>query len=214
MFEGAGPISVAELLQSRAASEEVRKTGRIPDSSIDMTDEGTPAEARLWVLKAGLSPEEATARGFRYNDRARRVYIPVRPGVVVGRSIDPQIKPKYELLGAGGALYVAGEGRISVAVEDCLSAIRIAKAGYKGIAVLGTTVSAQMAREIADGSDTVMGWFDPDNAGHSGWLKLRRAMSLYPVPCLKAQHGYTVDPKRLNNAQIQEVVKTTMMNGS
>lgn len=43
-----------------------------------------------------------------------------------------------------------GEGRDIVIVEDCLSACRLSQLGYRAVALLGTAMSTEQAKEIAE----------------------------------------------------------------
>lgn len=92
--------------------------------------------------------------------------------------------------------------KLIVAVEDVLSSIAIAKAGYDSVAVLGTSISDTDALAITRGVSHVVTFMDPDKAGRAGATALRRKLALYPVVCIKVTADR--DPKYLSRVEIRE----------
>lgn len=165
-----------------------------------------PDEAILWVLKGGLTPEEASnTYGMRWHEETRRVWVPV-PGGLVGRAVFGE-RPKYRMLGKPGVLYWPQKrphGPV-VTVEDILSAIAINRAGCAAVAVLGTSISPEQAAEISAGRKHVIGWFDNDPAGDKAWVRLRHKMALYPVKTSRITSD--TDPKTLHRSAIRDLLK-------
>lgn len=194
----------------RQAQENLRVApGRIPNDSVRLDDDLAPIEAQLWVLKAGISPELASDElGMMWNDRYKRVLVPVRQEVVLARSVHKEIQPKYLLLGASGAevYFLHRQGDDCVMTEDILSAYRVYQAGYNACAVLGTSLTQYSANQIAQKYARVRTWLDADIAGRKGSAKLRRALSLYPIQVDKVQTEYTCDPKYLSIDQVRGVL--------
>ena len=61
----------------------------------------------------------------------------------VGRALNKNMIPKWKRYDKrNDLLYITGDGDTAVVVEDCASAAAVASAGFIGIAVLGTNLSA------------------------------------------------------------------------
>ena len=205
-FEPHGKRSIHEIMATRRALDDIAadETPTMPKDAVALAE--GPQEAHLWVLRGGLTPEEATERwGFQWHERTRRVLIPV-PGGLLGRSVYGEL-PKYRMLtNQTGTLYWPQKRPHSpaVVVEDCLSAIAINRAGAASVAALGTSLSPTQAAEIADGRKIVVGWFDPDAAGDKAYKRLRKMMATHPVEV----HRITseVDPKALHRMEIRRLL--------
>jgi DNA primase len=91
--------------------------------------------------------------------------------------------------------------RVVVVAEDILSAIAVWGTGANALAVLGTSVTAVQAAEIAAGADVVIGWFDGDAAGDKAWQRLRSKMSLHPVELHRIRTDE--DPKALHRSTLR-----------
>ena len=206
--------SLKELLAAREVQKELRSnTGRMPNDSVPLSDPSVPREARLWVLRAGITPELATdALGIMWSDRYKRVMCPIRQGVILARSVYKEIKPKYLLLGSrsGAFFHMPNEGKPLVLTEDILSAYRVYQAGYSAGAVLGTSLPTEIAYEIATKYKDVLLWLDPDAAGRKGAIAVKKSLALYPVRVRAIKTKYTCDPKYLSVAQIQGEINAEM----
>ena len=201
-WEPAGHRSIAEILADRRATEELKQAQEIPSSAVPLTT--GPLEAWQWVLKGGMTPEEADGLGWRWHEQTRRVLIPVTGGFL-GRSIYGD-KPKYIMRGTGGLYWaLSGAHTALVVVEDILSALAIKRTGGSAVAVLGTSLTEQDAAQIATVGDVVIGWFDGDRAGDRAWVKLRKKLSLHPVELRRIRTEQ--DPKRLHRATINEHIR-------
>ena len=207
-FEQHTERSIAEILKTRRAIEDLaaQQIPKMPSTAVPLTQ--GPKEAWRGVLKGGLTPEQASGPfGMMWHEETRRVLIPIyRNGDLhglLGRAVFGE-RPKYRMLGGpADTLYALPQHpvRVSVVVEDILSAIAVWRAGANALAVLGTTVTPVQAAEIAKGTKCVVGWFDDDPAGDKAWQTLRKRMALYPVEL----HRITTkqDPKRLHRSHIR-----------
>lgn len=219
-------LSSADIMRMRKRADAVLELPE-PDT-ISLTDPTVPHAALVWVLKAGLSPEVAGLRyGIRWIPSIQRVFVPVLHNGYraswIARACDAR-PPKYlrakgaeggswfdlrespgGAAGAGliGAGATAGRRADVVVCEDILSAIRIRAAGFKSMAVLGTSVSPEHARLLA--SLDPVGWFDNDAAGRKGFLSLRKAMAPYGVEVSRIQTDR--DPKTYTRRQIREYIE-------
>ena len=199
-----GQRSVKQILEARKATEELRELRSIPKRCIPLYHPDTPPEAHVWVLRAGLSPEEATdTYGFMYDPNTRRVSLPFVGGFL-SRAVFNE-RPKYVKSGANTEIYSLCEhgGRLVVVTEDMLSAIKVHKAGYNAIAILGTAVTPVIASTLAK-FPTVLCWTDGDKAGDVAWVKLRKKMGLYPVELGRIRTKE--DPKEFTSAQIRALI--------
>lgn len=209
LFVKHGRLSASDVLAMRKRDEAEAELA-YPDV-VPMYVDGVHPDAILWILKAGITPERASDEyGFGWSDRSSRVIVPVLhngdpAGVWTGRSVDGR-KPKYLMpRGSVGASWfrLRGDRKACVVVEDILSAIRVSEAGYNSIAVLGTTVSSTQATLLAD--YPVVGWFDGDKAGRSGFVKLRKALGPYGITPKRVQTQR--DPKTYNRNEIIKYIE-------
>ena len=90
-----------------------------------------------------------------------------------------------------------------VVVEDSLSAGKLSLIGVKSCAVLGTTITQSQALLLAE--HVLIGWFDNDDAGTRGYIKLRKAMAPYGVEPKRIQTER--DPKLYNAEEINRYIK-------
>lgn len=200
-----GPRSAAEILAAREATKELTEARSIPKRCVGLTDTNVPSEALLWILRTGLTPEEATsAYGFKYDPKTRRVCIPLEGGFLA-RAVFKE-SPKY--VRAGSMDQVVWEQRVAgsdscVICEDVLSAIRVYRCGFSSIAILGTSVSVTAAA-VLGGYKNVICWTDGDAAGDAAWLKLRRRMSLHDVTLNRIRTD--ADPKNLSTNEIKRLI--------
>lgn len=209
-FEGHGKLSAADILKYRRADEEARVVS-YPDV-VPLSQ--APPQAQSWVVQAFITPERATDKyGFGYDPVTDRVVIPVlHNGVATGlwtaRATDGR-SPKY-LMGKGssGSMWYyrqplhSDRGSVLCIVEDVLSAIRVYEAGFSAVCILGTSVPTGLGSLVL-GYD-VRVWTDNDTAGRNGYVKLRKALSVYGIEPKRIQSDR--DPKKHTRTQIQEKI--------
>ena len=210
-FHPHGERSIQEVLSTRRAEDALSssRTARMPTDAVAVTD--GPKEAWLWLLRGGLTPEQATAdHGMRWHEATRRLLIPVYDGTtlvaVVGRAVFGE-RPKYKMLGGRhDPMYRSNAGTPGVVfvVEDILSAIAVARAGGNSVAVLGTSITPVQAADIARGTRRVVGWFDNDPAGDKAWHRLTGRLGLHPVAVARIQTAK--DPKLLPRSELRRLV--------
>ena len=211
LYEPHGRLSAKDLIAMRAEETEARKWG-LPKGSPLYAD-SVPPEARVWCLKAGITPERMSdTYGAVYSKKILRVAVPMMlNGVLqegwVARAIDGR-KPKYIApIGTSNSSWMRTDlkGKPLVVVEDVLSAIRISEAGFNAVSVMGTAVTQSVANEIAVAGDAgVIGWFDNDAGGRDGFVSLRRSMAPYGISPDRIRSD--MDPKRYTQAEIMEYV--------
>lgn len=203
------PQDYAELI--RREKERIKAKDYGPQELLSW--EETPKEARLFVLRAGLSVEAAQeVYGFRWLPRVRRVLIPhmhagkKQTGVLLRRVMNDG--PKYISSGIPrGAVYTLDipAGQV-VVVEDVLSAIKVYRAGYSSIAALGTSIG-QETINILQSEDPIL-WFDADPAGQSATKKVIKAMAPFgKVPRVVQTEQ---DPKFQDGATIRRVIGSAL----
>lgn len=210
-FHPHGPRSIGEILKTRQAEDQLAARTQItmPDTAVPLSE--GPPEARVWALRGGLTPEEASNDyGMRWHEDTRRVLIPIhqrgRLQGLLGRAVFGE-RPKYRMLGGPADTIYRLPNRAdtaTVVVEDILSAIAVWRAGANALAVLGTSITAVQAAEIAEGTRHVIGWFDGDKAGDAAWSKLRARMALHPVKLTRIRTSD--DPKRLHRADLRRLL--------
>lgn len=209
--------SIADVIEAREALQSIpERTTKIPEGAIRLDANGVPSAALLWVLKTGLSPEEASEKySMMWHEKSCRVFIPVGSEAVLARAVYKEDTPKYKLFGRMKTMVFIAPGKSPlVVVEDILSAIKVSKAGYKSAAILGTSVSPEVTAELAAIDETIVLWLDPDNAGLSGRKAVKKALGLYPVYVHYARPTISLDPKYLSSERIHETIEETVNNGS
>lgn len=203
-FEPHGRRTVSEILAAKKAVSEIKSARVIPDRCLPLHDPDVIMEAYIWVLKAGLKPEDAyNLYGMKYDPFLRRVIIPLENGFLSRALFSGS--PKY-IKSSTSEIYELNkyDSDKVVITEDILSAIKVHKAGYNALAILGTAVSITIANKISKYKKVVV-WTDDDKAGKNAFIKLKRKLSLYP---LEVKRILTVsDPKLLHINQIQQEVE-------
>ena len=103
---------------------------------------------------------------MEYDVKDNRAVFPIIHGGYVvdaiGRSLRNSL-PKWKRYGNSGLPYTYGYGKIAVVVEDCVSAVVVAKGSdvYVGVAVLGTSLSDVHKQYLSQFSSAVIA-LDPD----------------------------------------------------
>ncbi len=171
-----------------------------------------PREARLWLLKSGLSPTVWKKYHIGYSRRMQRVVLPVYDNAgnlewFQCRAVFTGQKPKYvQPSGSKGAvMFAAGDttltGHVTL-VEDIMSAIRVGEAAPRAAAVsiLGTKLSSGQASRLST-ARTLTTWLDGDKAGRQGASAIGRTLGLL----LDVENIRTaLDPKEYSNKQIRQ----------
>ena len=149
-----------------------------------------PDEVAQWLFDKYELPLEALEyEGIKYEPEYKRTYAPLfnSEGYEVGgetkkTDFSGDGAPKtlrYPTAQSSGLHYVrAGARRAGpiIVSEDVLSAIKLSKY-FKSVALLGTTFNAQIAGELAQQTDTLIMYLDPDAINKA--LRYRKKYSLY-----------------------------------
>lgn len=171
----------------------------------DFTTEIPPA-GLVWLRKGGVTDDEIKQYRFGYSPELDRVILPVfgEEGLLYwqGRAlIADGTKPKYINVRTKRkhVFFVAGtNSTVTVLVEDILSALAVARAGYTGLALLGSHVGADVQEAIK--SHKVRVWLDPDKRKECvKFAKMLCAYSFQASPIVytdKDPKEYTVDEIR------------------
>jgi DNA primase len=111
--------------------------------------------------KYGLDEDEVE---LMYDVRDNRVVFPVvNNGKIVdatGRALGRRL-PKWKRYGKSGLPYAHGYGSVAVVVEDCVSAAVIGNDVWRGVALLGTSLSESHKRYLSQFSTAIIA-LDPD----------------------------------------------------
>lgn len=124
---------------------------------------------------------------------------------IIARAVNGE-KPKYRVISGNSNLHFPHipSRQVVVVVEDILSSIALARAGLDSVALLGTSLQGVDAHRIAHNREAVIGFFDPDKAGHQAYRRLRAAMQLHPVSVYKASADK--DPKYLSKDKLWRAI--------
>jgi hypothetical protein len=204
-FVGHGPRSAAEILAARRATESLTEARSMPSRVIALDHPECPPTAFLWTLKTGLTPEVSSeVYGMRYDPLTRRVCIPLEGGFIARAVYDD--KPKY--IRSGSAIqkiwHMERTDDLVVVTEDILSAIKVYRAGYSSIAVLGTNISPTTAASIGAYPNVVC-WTDADKAGDKAWVQLRQRLSLFELNLTRIRTEE--DPKNITLSGIKRLLE-------
>lgn len=205
LFKPHGARSAAEILAARQATTALQESRAIPDRAVHLTDPTCPSEAILWPLRTGLAPEEASdTYGMRYDPVTRRVLIPLDGGFLA-RALYGD-RPKYLKAGAATVTYyeLKRDAEQVVVTEDILSAIKVYRAGFSALSILGTSITPVVADKIASYAEAIS-WTDGDRAGDAAFVKLRKRLRLYDVRLSRVRTDK--DPKELHLSEIQQRIK-------
>ena len=140
----------------------------------------------------GLDPECFTDHGWTMSPNGRTLVMPILDanGLTLGHVTRTFESPKrcYTFKATAQPWldhWYADTGGPLVVVEDCLSACRLQGAGYDAIALLGTSISCEQAREIAEvaGEQKVVLALDNDAFIKSLSLANRHShiVKMYPI---------------------------------
>jgi hypothetical protein len=206
--------SFAEIVKSlnarREAEHELSQSLKLP---YDCTP-NLPADALLWLSKAGIRQEEIKDYGITYSPKLQRVVIPVvQDGKLVAiqaRWLGPLSResPKYQNYGPrttfASLLHCRPKNMqrdVAVFTEDILSAIRVGRVA-QAYALTGTSVPFSSLSAAIAGFATCVLWLDGDGAGIKGAAKLFKQVGLLKddVRVLTTKH----DPKAYSDRLIQE----------
>jgi hypothetical protein len=166
-----------------------------------------PADAAVWLYKAGLGRDEIGRLGIYYHPPSDRVVLPVySAGVPVfyqARAYQKGRMPKYlgptprpPTLHPRWGL----SSFVPTLTEDILSAMKIGLVA-QGWAVLGTRVSDHMVAELMKVGRCYT-WLDPDAAGRRGAAKIVKQLRAYGLEVRDIVSER--DPKLHTRDQIKE----------
>ena len=113
----------------------------LPDTFVSLSRE-PDAESYVRQVNAYDAYQEGRV-DIRYDFRMNRVVYLIKDGNKVvdaaGRSLDPNIKPKWWRYGKSGYPFVSGRSPVGVILEDCASACSLSGI-LSGVALLGTNL--------------------------------------------------------------------------
>ena len=192
------------------------KKAVMPTDAVSCVEAST--NAAVWLLKGGLTPEEADTHGIRWHSKSDRLLIPIKNEYsvttgIVARAVNGE-KPKYFALYQKESIHFpAPTTQKSIClVEDVLSSIAVMKAGLDSAAVVGTSVSGENAYRLTKGKNRVVVFMDPDAAGDKGFISIRKTLQMYPVEVHRAFADR--DPKYLTRQEIRDAVSRSIRQSS
>jgi hypothetical protein len=215
-------IKAVERLQENqvVAPNEIK----LPDDFItDIPDRGL-----AWLYKYGITDGEIGRFGFGFSRTLNRLILPVfRDQDLIywqGRALDPEQKPKYINIRAGGkgvffqsdfltssicsGMLAGGrvgrEDHLVCIVEDILSAIKVGRV-TNAIALLGSYIPDSLSR-ILDSYDRVFVWLDSDKRKEA----IKYSQRIQVLTGKQTKVIYTEkDPKEYTDNEIRQVLFST-----
>jgi hypothetical protein len=213
-FEPHGEKSIPEILKGKAELELKRSRHiEIPKDCVELVD--APEKAQLWILKSGVSLEEAISRNIKYSPDMNRIILPVYESglcnlqYIQARALGNDL-PKYinsPFPTDNLIFWNCYDNKYVVIVEDILSAIKVGNATEQSAAsILGTNFTSEKAYKIATEFDKIYLWFDNDDAGHRCNKEALKQLSLQGIEDIQIiQTEY--DPKKYSSRQIRRIIE-------
>lgn len=183
--------------------------------------ENIPAEADAWRIKNKLSRKDCAAFTISYCPDWDAIYLPFFN--MDGDRSGHQLRPLHKRGGAkyinfqkdkdtelGGIVFSTHPTSNSclVIVEDLVSGIHIANAGYNALVNYGTHVKPSILHSISNHYTSIVVWLDNDNAVvHRHAKDIENILHLYNQTglCIRRISKYE-DPKHYDTEKIREIV--------
>ena len=199
---------------ARVKEAELHATATIDlPAPMTMDPQHWPAAPRVWLYKAGLSNDDIEGLGFYYNERLRRVVMPIyQAGKLAywqARSLDKGVA-KYinPPVDKSGIMPTYGSGPFTLLTEDILSAYKAGRV-TQAISLMGTRLSHTLLVRLAQAGQPVGVMLDPDKAGINAAIKVRKA--LINAGCDARIVHVSKDPKLLSTQEIQSCVNYSLL---
>ncbi len=207
------PLSVRleRLSKAQAIDNVVCQDATLPEPQVRAWGDW-PGEARLWLLKAGLSSHDVGQLGAYYHPTTQRVVLPVfspakRLLYWQARALDGRI-PKYlgSPVGKDTCVPQYGKANEVTLTEDILSAYKVGTVA-EGWCLLGTSMSKVCLGMLMARNAKVNIWLDPygiDKAGTRAADKVSKQLRSVGLECriIKSEK----DPKLVHRQQIKELL--------
>lgn len=218
------PGEVLSLAEKTAlmASQETADKGLIKSKAMPLPKVVNPSEwpldARIWLYADGIGNRDIAACGIYYHKASNRIVIPIYDlgndtGFWQARSVSG--KPKYLNPAGFNRNYIVASYHPDsgpdipagiVLCEDWKSCYRVHRAtGMCSVALLGTSLSDEIAARLIDSGDPVYVWLDDDRAGRNGCASILRKLRSFGVEA-SAIHS-PQDPKKYDDDEIVEIVR-------
>ena len=183
-----------------------------------------PAAATAWRMKAKLSRTQARAYDIGYDPVNDGIIIPFVGMDSVLKPNGHQLRPLHNRGGAkyvnyvkdeseelGGTIWQAGtkDGTVCIIVEDYVSGIRVAEAGFTAYVNYGTQVKPGKLWQLAKKYNHIIVWLDNDNeVVNKNAQQMYDILHMYKKPAAVVRRQVDKsDPKDFTEAQIKEVVE-------
>lgn len=164
--------------------------------------EDIPIEPKRWLLSFGITSKDVSDYSLGWCEDKKLLVLVNTDEYYQGRCFGDQGR-KYLSKGKKPLLSFGNGGTI-VCVEDILSAIKVAKAGYLGVPLLGSHVSLELQEWLIAQSKPVVLWLDYDKAKES--VLACRNMVGKGVDC--SVQVTKKDPKEYSIGEINEWLKS------
>jgi len=159
-----------------------------------------PSNAMKWLLSYGISLDEIHHYKFGWSAEKRALILLHTKQYWQGRSFG--YGPKYISYGLK-PLTIYGAGGTIVLVEDILSAIKVARTNVSATPLLGSSLSVENERSLAEKYDTIYVWLDRDKAKNAVKIKNRlKSLGVYSKAIITDK-----DPKEYTTQEIEQWLK-------
>lgn len=212
--DGSTPRQARKLLTRVESPYVERANVTLPE---DFTTE-IPRAGQAWLGQYNLSPEVLDQSGIGYSPKLNRLIFPVRDGGKLiywqGRSLDKKgehtpPRPKYTNVTQAGAKPIyhiqINPTKPTVLVEDIISALKVADAGYNSIAILGSYVDDTLVLKLLKLNLTsAVIWLDPDK--RQDMVKYQKRLMAFGIKT-KSLPLTKKDPKDFSGSDIIDQIE-------
>lgn len=176
-----------------------------------------PFKGLQWLGQYGISQELATDYGIGFSPKLNRVILPVYEGEKLvywqGRSLDREgeytpPRPKYKnvICKKQKPFFVINKfkNKATVLVEDIISAICVAEAGYNSVSLLGSYIDDALILKLLKGNvKSAILWLDPDKRKDA--IKYQKRLTTFGIatqviPLTKK------DPKDYTSTEVVSII--------
>lgn len=210
--DGISLSGVRRFMKEREATHQCTEVHNLEHNTVTLPSDFTtdiPLAGLAWLKKGGVTDDEIKRFRFGYSPSLDRVILPVwgEEGLLYwqGRALTQRDGvPKYlNVTTKRKSVYftVKTDSDMTVLVEDILSALAVARAGANSLALLGSSISADVQQAVS--TSKVRVWLDPDKRKDCvRYARMLSAFGLQASPIVFTDK----DPKEYTTEEIQIIL--------
>lgn len=169
-----------------------------------------------YLYERGMTEALIYKYGIVQSDSGSLLFLPKIDGAVA-YYVEKNVTTGYTTASGTKPLCILGKGSAIVLVEDYLSSIAIAEAGFASMCLFGTILSNQFAKHLLSCYTDIHTWLDPDEPGQQGAEGIKKRLDdVAHYMCMRQPLrvlSYRVkniesdkDPKYYTKSEIKEII--------